>query len=118
MLQPSAFVDGRARIRRVRVRPTSIDVWLGGRALRDTVVELNGAEYRTVVAVQKPRVVIPLPDGLPSDAWIWLKADAEWLDFRPLNQWGGVLSPDVEMELPRDPAAAGPFWHQASLTTW
>jgi len=34
-----------------------------------------------------------------------LKSGAEWLDFRPLNQWGGVLSPDVEMELPRDPAA-------------
>jgi hypothetical protein len=99
-------VDDRARIRRVRVRPASIDLWLGGSALPDTVVELNGAEYRTVVKAEKPRVLIPLPNGLPSDAWIWLKSGAEWLDFRPLNQWGGVVSPDVEMELPRDPAAA------------
>jgi len=98
-------VDGRARIRRVRVRPASIDLWLGGSALRGTVVELNGAEYRTVVYVEKPRVLIPLPNGLPSDAWIWLKSGAEWLDFRPLNQWGGVISPDVEIELPRDPGA-------------
>jgi len=98
-------VDDRARIRRVRVRPASIDLWLGGSALRDTVVELNGAECRTVVKVEKSRVLIPLPDGLPSDAWIWLKSGAEWLDFRPLNQWGGVVSPDIEMELPRDPAA-------------
>jgi hypothetical protein len=98
-------VDDRARIRRVRVRPASIELWLGGSALPETVVELNGAEYRTVVKAKKPRVLIPLPDGLPSDAWIWLKLGAEWLDFRPLNQWGGVISPDVEMELPRDPAA-------------
>ena len=98
-------VDVRARIRRVRVRPASIDLWLGGTALRGTMVELNGAEYRTVLKVDKPRVSIPLPDGLPTDAWIWLKSGAEWLDFRPLNQWGGTVSPDVEMELPRDPAA-------------
>lgn len=98
-------VDNRARIRRVRVRAASIDVSLGGTALRDTVIELNGAEYRTVVKVEKPRVLIPLPDGLPSDAWIWLKAGTQWLDFRPLNQWGGVVSPDIEIELPRDPAA-------------
>jgi schlafen family protein len=98
-------VDNRARIRRVRVRPTSIDLWLGGSALPSTVVELNGAEYRTVVRTDTSRVLIPLPDGLPSDAWIWLKSSAEWLDFRPLNNWGGETSPDVEMELPRDPAA-------------
>jgi len=54
-------VDDRARIRRVRVRPASIDLWLGGSSLRDTLVELNGAEYRTVVEVGKPRVLIPLP---------------------------------------------------------
>jgi hypothetical protein len=98
-------VDDRARIRRVRVRPASVDVWLAGSELRNTVVELNGAEYRTVVEVEKSRVVIPLPDGLPSEAWIWLKSSAEWLDFRPLNQWGNVVSPDVEMDLPQDPAA-------------
>jgi hypothetical protein len=98
-------VDDRARIRRVRVRPASIDLWLGGSALRNTVVELNGAEYRTVVKTEKPRVLIPLPNGLPSDAWVWLKSGSEWLDFRALNQWGGVVSPDVEMELPRDPTA-------------
>lgn len=98
-------VDRRARIRRVRVRPTSIDLSLGGTALRDTVVELNGAEYRTVVNVEKPQVSIPLPEGLPSDAWIWIKTGAEWLDFRPLNQWGGVISPEIEMDLPRDTVA-------------
>lgn len=70
-------VDHRARIRRVRVRPASIDLWLGGSAVRDTIVELNGAEYRAAVRVEKPRVLIPLPDGLPSDAWIWLKSGTE-----------------------------------------
>jgi len=98
-------VDSRARVRRVRVKPASIDVWLGGSKIRGALLELNGVEYRTVVEVEKPRIVIPLPDGLPSDAWVWLKSGSEWLDFRPLNQWGGTLSPDVEIELPRDPAA-------------
>lgn len=98
-------VDNRARIRRVRVRPASIEIWLGGSGLSETMLELNSAGYRTVVNVEKPRVVIPLPDGLPSDAWIWLKSGTEWLDFRPLSQWGGVVSPDIEIELPRDPVA-------------
>ncbi|MGH2872591.1 MAG: hypothetical protein ACRDL5_09050 [Solirubrobacteraceae bacterium] len=48
-------VDDRARIRRVRVPPASIDLWLGGSALRDTVVGLNGAEYRTVAKVGSAR---------------------------------------------------------------
>ena len=98
-------IDGRARIRRVRVHPTSLDVWLGGSRLRDTLLELNSTDYRTVVGVDKQHVVLPLPNGLPSDPWLWLKTGSEWLDFRPLSYWGGRLSPDIEVELPSDPAA-------------
>ena len=49
--------------------------------------------------------MIPLPDGLPSDAWLWLKNGPEWLDFRSLTPWGGYLSSDIEFDLPRDLAA-------------
>lgn len=76
-----------------------------GSELADTFLELNGAERRTVVAVDKRRTVLQLPDGLPRDAWLWLKRGSEWLDFRSLTRWGGYQSPDIEIELPRDPLA-------------
>jgi hypothetical protein len=98
-------VDTGARIRRVRVRPASLEVRLGGSSLANTFLELNGAESRAVVAIQKPRVVFELPGGLPSDAWLWLKRDSDWLDFRSLSGWGGYQGSDVEIELPEDPLA-------------
>jgi len=99
------LVDGRARIRRVRIRPTSLDVWVGGRALQGARLELNGAEYRASVDLDKAgRISFPLPAGLPSDAWLWLKEGTEWRDFRALS-WEGNRIPNVETELPRDPIA-------------
>lgn len=99
------FVDGWARIGRVRIRPTSLDVWVGGRARDGTRLELNGGEYRTSVELTKGgRVSFPLPSGLPSDAWLWLKQGTEWQDFRALS-WEGNRIPNVETELPRDPLA-------------
>lgn len=99
-------VDRRARISRVRIRPASVDVWVGGRGLEGTRLELNGAAYRTSTAITKPgRVALPLPEGLPSDAWLWLKDGTQWLDFRSLGGWGGQRSPDIETELPDDPLA-------------
>ncbi len=88
------LVDQRARIRRARIRPASLDVWLGGRSLAGCCLELNGVEGRQVIPVDKPgRVSLPLPTGLPSDAWLWLKHGTEWLDFRALNNWGGHPMP-------------------------
>jgi Putative DNA-binding domain len=100
------MVDNRARITRVRIRPASLDVWVGGRHLRGTRLELNGAGYRTSTILMKGgRVTLPLPTGLPADAWLWLKTGHEWLDLRALRGWGGRTSPDVEAELPQDPIA-------------
>lgn len=99
------FIDGRARIGRIRIRPTSLEVWVGGRALQGACLELNGAEYRTSVELSKAgRVSSPLPTGLPSDAWLWLKEETEWRDFRALS-WEGSRIRNVETELPRDPIA-------------
>ncbi|MGH8994435.1 MAG: AlbA family DNA-binding domain-containing protein [Acidimicrobiales bacterium] len=99
------LVDARARIGRVRVRPASLEVWVGGRAVQDTRLELNGAEYRTAVDLTRAgRVTFPLPVGLPSDAWLWLKHGTEWRDFRALS-WEGSRIRNVETELPRDPIA-------------
>jgi hypothetical protein len=99
------FIDGRARIGRVRIRPTSLEVWIGGRALHGVRLELNGAEYRASVDLDKAgRFRFTLPTGLPSDAWLWLKKGTEWRDFRALS-WEGTRIPNVETELPRDPVA-------------
>jgi hypothetical protein len=97
--------DGRVRIRRVRVRPAGLDIWFGGVDLGSTVLELNGLEHREVVPVDNPRISLPLRDGLSSDAWLWLKMGSAWIDFRALAGWGGSVSPDIEVEMPRDPGA-------------
>jgi hypothetical protein len=99
------LVDARARIGRVRIRPASLEVWVGGRSVQGTRLELNGAEYRTAVNLTRAgRVTFPLPVGLPSDAWLWLKQGTEWRDFRALS-WEGRRIRNVETELPRDPIA-------------
>jgi hypothetical protein len=98
--------DLRARITRVRIRSASLEVWVGGRAARGVRLELNGSSHRASVVVTKSgRVVLPLPEGLPADAWLWLKLGTEWLDFRSLCGWGGRLSPDVDLALPKDPVS-------------
>ena len=98
-------IEHRARIRRVRVSATAVDVRLGGRNIQGTVLELNGAEFRATIPVEGTRAVIALPDGLPADAWIWLKSGREWIDFRALTVWGGRISRDVEHDIPRDRTA-------------
>ena len=67
-------VDGRARIRGVRVGAASLAVSLGGSELRSARLELNSETYRTLIDTHINRAVVPLPEGLPPDAWLWLKA--------------------------------------------
>jgi hypothetical protein len=99
-------VDQRGCIRRPRFHRTAMDLYLGGRSLAGTTLELNSETYRMTVEATKPgRVRIPLPDGVPNDAWIWLKREREWLDFRSPSSWGGYTSPDVDVDQPKDPSA-------------
>jgi hypothetical protein len=98
------LVDYRARIMRVRIRPASLDVWVSGRGIARTRLELNGADYRAHLDLAKSgRVTLPLPNGLPAHAWLWLKTGHDWLDYRALSGSGGRASRDVETELPQDP---------------
>lgn len=97
------IADTRARIVRVRIRPASLEVWVGGRALRDARLELNGAEDRASAELESAgRISFRLATGLPSDAWLWLKEGSDWRDFRALS-WEGARIPNVETDLPRDP---------------
>lgn len=92
-------LDHRGRIAGVRVGTTSISVRIGGRDLASTILELNGVEYRTSHTVNGSGWVhLPLPQGQPSEAWLWLKRGSEWLDRRSLDPWGGFVSPDVIVE--------------------
>lgn len=101
------LVDQRARIHRVQIRPTSLDVWVSGQEVRGTYLELNSIDdHRVIELARSGKVSFTLPTGLSRDAWIWLKSGNDWLDYRPLNDWGGHQSPDVEEELPDDPGAA------------
>jgi len=98
------LLDQRARFRRVNVRATAVDVWLGGSDLAGLTLELNGATHRTAVPITKPgRLTLPLPSGLPNDAWLWLKRDGQWLDYRSLGSWTAYRSSDVTFETTVDP---------------
>jgi hypothetical protein len=100
------LVDQTACIRRVRIHAASIDVWVAGRFISGTQIELNGTQYRHVAEISRSgRTSLALPTGLPSDAWLWLKRGHDWLDYRSLGYWGGYRSPDVENDLPHDPIA-------------
>jgi hypothetical protein len=90
---PSQFatvrvVDRTAWLERVRITPTALEVSVGGSDITGTRVELNGttrqAEARVTVTGQ---VRLPLPDGLPENAWLYLSRDRQWLDYRAIGEY-------------------------------
>jgi Putative DNA-binding domain len=99
-------IDDRAYFKSVRVGPASVAVVVGGRGLRGCDLELSGSTDRAAMALDGPgRVAFPLATGLASDAWLWLKSEGEWLDYRSLGGWGAYFPPDVKFEEARDPVA-------------
>ena len=95
------IVDESALFRRVQVRPTSLEIGISGDAVRGTELELNSASLREVVRLEEAgKHVIPLPRGLPKDAWLWLRRDGSWLDYRSLGGWPAYRSAGVEIEIP------------------
>ena len=100
-------VDGRGWIERVKVTPASLEIDLGGTQADCARVELNSATQRTAVpATQGPHVSVPLPDGLPSGAWLYLSRDREWLDYRAIGEaigQGDLARTGVEVDVPDDP---------------
>ena len=47
-------------------------------------------------------VKFPLPNGLPSGAWVVLKRGSEWIDRKFLN-WPNTMSPDPSVEVVVEP---------------
>ena len=100
------IVDGRARIRRVLVRAASVDVWVDGRNVGGCRLELNSSTDRLETMIERSgKISLPLGSGLGDDPWLWLKDGTDWIDHRPIRQWGGRQSPDVEFEISEDPVA-------------
>jgi hypothetical protein len=100
-------VDGRGWIERVRVTPASLEIDLGGTQAEGARVELNSATQRTAVpTAEGSRVSVPLPEGLPRGAWLYLSRDREWLDYRAIGEamgQGDLARTGVEVEVPDDP---------------
>jgi hypothetical protein len=100
-------IDGRAWLDRVRITPASMDVHLGGSAVGGTRVELNSQTYRCDArSPEAGQVTLPLPDGLPLSAWLYLSRDGKWLDYRAIGDYpalADLAGAGVDFEVPEDP---------------
>jgi hypothetical protein len=100
-------VDGRGWIERVRVTPASLEIDLGGSQAEGARVELNSATHRTaVLATEGSHVSVPLPEGLPRGAWLYLSREREWLDYRAIGEamgQGDLARTGVDVEVADDP---------------
>jgi hypothetical protein len=97
-----------AWLRRVRLTPSHVDVWVSGDMAGGTRVELNGATYDAAKIVGRTgKVRLRLPEGLPDDAWLYLSNERRWLDYRPLGprvaSQADLIQAGVEVEIPDDP---------------
>ena len=99
-------VDDRGRISAIAIKPTHLEVEVGGSDLGSASIELMATVDRTTIPLTAPGPVgVPLPNGLPNDAWLWLRTPTEWLDYRSLGGWASYRSPDVRDDRPAEPEA-------------
>jgi hypothetical protein len=99
-----------AWIKRIRVGPTFMEVFVAGRQPIGACVELNSATDRAARPVGRSgRIRLRLPDGLADDAWLYLIRQGRWLDYRVLGgqPLGGqtLKLQGVEILVPDEPAA-------------
>jgi hypothetical protein len=104
------FADLSGWIGEVHVTPTELVVNVEGDGLDGADLELFGSSDRGVARLSGPGVTrLSLPDGLPKDAWLWLKHGTSWLDYRsldPHSTWTHSLAASgVTVEEAVDPRA-------------
>ncbi len=91
--------DLRGRIISVAIQATQLKVEVEGAEVHQAELELMATSDRGVALVpQEGPVAIPLPHGLPDDAWIWLRSDSDWFDYRSLGGWSAYRTPGVSDE--------------------
>lgn len=109
----------KARIARVVVGPASLEVWVDGKQVAETRLELNSATDQGTHEIEEPgQFSFPLPHGLGQDAWVWLKGEDGYIDFRSLSGWGGTRSAGVEIATPDDPVADVSALAAQGESTW
>jgi hypothetical protein len=93
--------DLRGRITSVAIQATQLKVMVEGEEVDQAELELMAASDRSTAAVpEEGQVAVPLPHGLPDDAWIWLRSNNDWFDYRSLGGWSAYRGPDVRDERP------------------
>lgn len=98
--------DERGRIKSVSITPTHLEVDIDGREVGETSLELMATSDRTRLDISRQGPVhLPLPNGLPNDAWLWLHSETEWLDHRSLGGYGTDRGTDIRDDRPTEPAA-------------
>ena len=93
------------RIARIRLGAAEIEVHVEGNELKGMTVELASDDPGPTKNLSKKLaqvVKFPLPNGLPSGAWVVLKRGSEWIDRKFLN-WPNTMSPDPSVEVVVEP---------------
>lgn len=100
------IADERGRIRHVTAEPTQFEVEVSGRSVAKTRLELYSPTRRDTVAIPKAgSISIPLPAGIPDEAFIWLKDDSGWIDYCSVSSSPSLRSQRVDFVYPEDPEA-------------
>jgi hypothetical protein len=109
---PSGFgvvrvIDSRAWLDKVRINPATLQVHVAGSDVVGARVELNSATHRADARVTETgQVSLPLPDGLPPGAWLYLSREREWLDYRAIGEYRApaeLAQAGVDVEVAEDP---------------
>lgn len=98
--------DTRGRIRSVTIQAAQLVVDLDGDELHDSEVELMGTTDRAVCSANSSPVTVPLPNGLPADAWLWLRSSRDWFDYCPLTPRNTYSLLDIRDERFDEPAVS------------
>ena len=100
------IADQRGRIARVFPESSRLSIQIGGRALKGCQLEFFSNTYRPTVDVNGPgTITVPLPSGMPSEAWLWLKSGSEWLDYCYMSAQRGVADFRIDERESEDPEA-------------
>jgi len=89
-------VDDAGWLGRIRVGPAELSAEVCGNQAEGCELELFGTFSRAARRLDGPgTVTFSLERGLPPHAWLWLKRDTRWLDYRVIDP------PQAGIEAPR-----------------
>jgi hypothetical protein len=99
-----------AWIGNVHVTATQVTAEVHGSAADGTELEFFGVSDRSRKRLDGPgTITFTVSGGLPESAWLWLKRESRWLDYRSIDArsgWTGDLGrAGVDIEQPIEPQA-------------